>query len=65
MRAMYGQKVIHRKTIEEQMDMLGLKKTIDWLATANRVRWYGHALRRNKDSVIRVALDLEVTGKRK
>ena len=27
-----------RKTTEEQMDMLGLKETIDGLATANRVR---------------------------
>ena len=24
------------------MDMLGLKETIDQLATANGVRWYGH-----------------------
>ena len=26
-RAMYGQKVVDRKTTEEQMDMLGLRKT--------------------------------------
>ena len=38
MRAMCSQKVVDRKTTEEQMDMLGLKKTIDWLATANKVR---------------------------
>ena len=47
------------------MDMLGLKETIDWLATANGVRWYGHVLRRDHNSVLRVALDLEVSGKRK
>ena len=47
------------------MDMLGLKETIDQLATANGVRWYGHVLRRNDNNVLRVALDLEVTGKRK
>ena len=47
------------------MDMLGLKKTIDRLATANGVRWYGHVLRRDDDSVLRVALNLEVSGKRK
>ena len=47
------------------MDMLGLKETIDWLATANGVTWYGHLLRRDDNSVLRVALDLEVTGKRK
>ena len=28
-RAMCSQKVVDRKTPEEQMDMLGLKKTID------------------------------------
>ena len=64
-RAIYGQKVVDRKTNEEQMDMLGLKETIDQLATANGVRWDGHVLRRNDDSVLRVALDLEVSGKRK
>ena len=64
-RAMCSQKVVDRKTTEEQMDMLGLKETIDWLATVNGVRWYGHVLRRDDDSVLRVALDLEVSGKRK
>ena len=42
-----------------------MKKTIERLATANGVRWYGHVLKRNCDSVLRVALDLEVSGKRK
>ena len=37
-RAMCGQKVVDRKTTEEQMDMLGLKETTDRLATANEVR---------------------------
>ena len=64
-RAMCGQKIVDRKTTEEQMDMLGLKETIDRLATANGVRWYGHVLRRDDDSVLRVALNLEVSGKRK
>ena len=64
-RAMCGQKVVGRKTTEEQMDMLGLKETIDRLATANRVRWCGHVLRRDDDSVLRVILNLEVSGKRK
>ena len=39
MRAMCSQKVIDRKTTEEQMDKLGLKETIDQLATANGVKW--------------------------
>ena len=40
-RAMCSQKVVDRKITEEQMDMLGLEETIDQLATANGVRWYG------------------------
>ena len=36
-RAMCGQKVVDRKTTEEQMNMLRLKKAIDWLATANEI----------------------------
>ena len=64
-RAMCGQKVVDRKTTEEQKDMLGLKETIDRLATANGVRWYGHVLRRDDDSVFRIALNLEVSDKRK
>ena len=47
------------------MDMLGLKETIDRLATANGVRCYGHVLRRDDASVLRVALNLEVSGKKK
>ena len=64
-RVMCGQKVVDRKTTKEQLDMLGLKETIDRLATANEVRWYGHVLRRDDGSVLRVALNLEVSGKRK
>ena len=64
-RAMCGQKVVARKTTEEQIDTLGLRETTDWLATANGVRWYELELRRDDDSVLRVALDLEVSGKRK
>ena len=46
MRAMCGEKVVDRKTTEKLMGMLGLKETIDRLATANGVRWYAHVLRR-------------------
>ena len=64
-RDMCGQKVVHRKTTKEQMNMLGLREAIDRLATANGVRLYGHVPNRNDDSVLRVALDLEVSGNRK
>ena len=50
---------------EEQMDILGLRETIDQLATANWVIWYGHVLRRDDSSVLRVALDVKVSSKRK
>ena len=56
-RAMCGQKVVDRKKTEEQMDILEFRETIDWLATANGVRWYRHVLRRDDDSVLRVALE--------
>ena len=62
-RAMCCWKVVVRKITEKQMDMLGLKEVIDRLATANGVRWYGNVLRKDDDSVLRVAL--EVGGKRK
>ena len=64
-RAMCRQKVVDIKTTEEQMEILGLKETTGRLATANGVRCYGHVLRRDDDSVLRVALNLEVSGKRK
>ena len=64
-RAMCGHKVVDRQTTEEQTEILGLRKTMDLLTTANGVRWYGHILIWNDDSVLRVALDLEVSGKRK
>ena len=64
-RAMCGQKVVNRKTTEEQMEMWGLRETMDQLTTANGVKWYGSVLRRDDDSVLRVALDFEVSGKRK
>ena len=62
-KAMCDQKIADRKT-EEQTNMLGLKKTIDQLATTNGVRWYGHVPNRDDDSVLRIALNLEVSGNR-
>ena len=64
-RAMCDRRVADRKTTEERMDMLGLKETVDRLATVNGVRLYGRVLSRNNDNSLRVALDLEVSGKRK
>ena len=62
--AMRGRKVVDRKT-EEHTDMLELKETVDELARAKEIRWYGHVLGRDDDNVLRIALDLEVCGNRK
>ena len=37
-RDMCGWKVVDRKTTKEQINMMGLKETIDGLTTANGVR---------------------------
>ena len=42
--------------------MLDLNETIDQLAKANGVRWYGHVLRKDKNNFLRRALDLKVKG---
>ena len=49
-----------RKQSMHLMFMLGLKETMDKLAMANSVRWYGHVLRREDGHVLIWALDLEV-----
>ena len=47
------------------MLMLSLNETMDQLAIANSVCWYGNVLRREDDHVLRRALDIEVEGQRK
>ena len=47
------------------MLMLGFNETINQLAMANNVQWYGHVLRREDGHVLRRALDLDVKGIRK
>ena len=39
------------------IQMLGLNETIDQLAIANSVRWYGHVMRKEDVHVLRKALD--------
>ena len=60
---MCDQKVVEKTKTEEQMNMLGLKETVDGLATANGVSCR-HVLRRD-DIVLRIALDFEANAKRK
>ena len=64
-RVMCGVKLMDRKKTEDLMQMLGLEETIDQLAKANSVRWYGHVLRMDDDHVLRRALDFEVGGSRR
>ena len=62
-RAMCGVQLKDRKRSKDLM--LGLNETIDQLAIANSVHWYGHVLRREDDYVLRRALEFEVEGQRK
>ena len=64
-RAMCGVQLKGRKKSMDLMLMQGLKETIDQLAMANSVCWYGHVLRREDCHVLRRALDFEVEGQRK
>ena len=64
-RAMCVVQLIDRKISTNLMLMLGLSETIDQLAVANSVRWYGHVLRREDGHVLRMALDFEIEGQRK
>ena len=42
-----------------------MEETLDKLAKANGMRWYGQVLRRDSDEVLRRALDFEVVRRRK
>ena len=59
-RAMCGVQLKDRKRSTDLMFMLGLNETIDQLVMANRVRWYGHVLRKEDGHALRRALDFEV-----
>ena len=45
-RAMCGVKLLDRRNSEELMDMLALKESLDTMAKASSMRWYGHVLRK-------------------
>ena len=56
---------ISEKKMEELMEMFGLKKTLDRMAKANGVTWYGHVIQRDDDNILKKSMMLEVNGKRK
>ena len=64
-RSMCGVKLVDRKNMEELMEMLGLKETLDRMAKANGVSWYGHVIRRDDDNILKKAMMVEVNGQRK
>ena len=63
MRAMSGQKVVDKMTTHEQMDMLELRKLpVGWL---KQIELDGMDMSQDDGGVLRNALDLKVSGKRK
>ena len=65
MRAMCGVLLKNIRESVHLMLMLCLNETMDQLAMANSVRWYGHVLRREDGDVLRRALEFEVEGQRR
>ena len=63
-RAMCGVQRKDARRSTDLMVMLGLIETMDQLAMANSVRWYGHVLRRVYGHVLGRALYFEVEGQR-
>ena len=49
-----------QEVYKSSMQMLDLKETMDQLAKANSVSWYGHALRKDKNNFLSRALDIKV-----
>ena len=64
-RAMCGVQLKDGKGSTDLVLMLGLNETIDQLAMANSVCWYGYVLRREDGHVLRRALDFEVEGQKR
>ena len=50
--------------VNGQLDMLGIKESLDRLAKASSIRWYGYVLRKEDENVIVKALKFEVSCSR-
>ena len=59
-----GVELIEKRS-QELMSLLGLEGTLDRLARASGVRWYGHVSRKGGDDVLRKSLDFEVVARRR
>ena len=64
MRVAFRANLIDKKNTKELMEMLGLIGSIEIVANANAMLWYGHVLRREEGSILIEALDFEVGGER-
>ena len=64
-REMCGVQLKYRRGSKDVMFMLGLSETMNQLAMASSVCWYGHVLRRADAYVLRRTLDLKVEGQGK
>ena len=49
---MCGVKLMDKKSTKDPLQMLDLNETVDHLAKANSVRWYGHVLRKDKNNFL-------------
>ena len=49
------------KLTKDLMRMLDLNETVDQLARANSIHWYGNVLRKDRNNILRRALDLIVS----
>ena len=64
-RSMCGVKLVDRKNTEDLIKMLDLKETLNKMAQANGVRWYGPVVKRDEESILKKAMMLQVNGQRK
>ena len=55
-------KLMDKNSTRDLMQMLDMNETMDQLAKANCVRWYGNVLRKEKNNFLRRALDFKVNG---
>ena len=63
-REICGVKMMDRKNNDELLHMLELDETMGEMSKANKVRWYGHVLKREDVDVLRKALEFKLDGQK-
>ena len=61
-RAMWSRKVVNKKSTRTD-GHAEVKANCRWVGKRSGVRWYGHVLRIDDDSVLRIGLGLKVSSK--